>query len=182
MFQFNEIFLWCLSTHRIFSAKVWQLSLSLIKLSFICFHTSPTSPILLKGKDCNLIPVLSTSTIYIRHRTQSKYSENSLDAHYLNGIYEFMLCLSIWGRLFEVMAHTSLYRSSLQPLWCSKSKRSSINLLICKIILQLETVFLLMDFFFWTDFTIKHKLHLCFYKTRIWSSNFIFYSQQGTQK
>lgn len=119
----------------------------LIKLNFICFHTTPTSPILLKGKDYTFIPVLSASTT----APDSECSENSLNAHYFNGIYVFMLCLSTGCNISEAVVHTSLYRNPLQPLWCSKSKRSSINLWIGKIILQLETVFLITDFFFQTD-------------------------------
>lgn len=178
MFQFNEISLWCLSTHRIFSEKVWQPSLWLIKLNFTCFHTSPASPILPKGKDYNNSCVIN---IYHLHPALDsehvfwKWSKCTLFKYHIQ-IY----ALSTPCRLFEAMAHTSLCRSPLQTPWCSKSKRSSINLWMCKIILQIETVFLITDFFFWTDFTGEHKLHPCFYKIHIWSSNFIFYSQQVT--
>lgn len=88
-----------------------------------------------------------------------------------------MFYFSTGCRLPEVMAHTSLIGPSNASL-CSHAEKSSINLLTCKIILQLMIAF----FFQITDriFSLKKlkietQIHLCFNQIHIWGYTFIFF-------
>lgn len=88
-----------------------------------------------------------------------------------------MFCFSIGCRLSEAMAHTSLKAPS-NPSLCSHTERSSINLLTCKMTLQLMIVFFLIidTIFSLKKLKLKTQIHLCFHQIHIWSYNFIFFS------
>lgn len=123
----------------------------LITLNFICFHMSPPSPILLKGKVYTLIPVLPISTT--APDSEQVFCKRSKWTLFKWHICIFVLSLIVWG----YGSHLSVEKSLTAPLVLKKQEVIHRSVDFCQMILQWETVILITDFFFLNKLNIKHN-------------------------